>query len=147
MNSFTANPGSNLLDPRFRARNLRASEKQTGLEFLQKQLEVRFPGSAAQAELLKFIGNDLPFPLPEGGSPSDWWRAALSLGFFGAELTSFASSLLESCATTSGLERFFSTCKWFQGALRNSLGVEKVKMLCVCNRELRPQDMEDEDGW
>ena len=65
----------------------------------------------------------------------------------GAELTSFASSLLESCATTSGLERFFSTCKWFQGALRNSLGVEKVKMLCVCNRELRSQDMEDEDGW
>ena len=50
--------------------------------------------------------------------PSDWWTAGGKLGHFPEHLASFACMVLESAASSAGLERCFSTTQLAECALQ-----------------------------
>ena len=91
------------------------------------------------AGLMKLVVDEVPLGSRPGTKPSHWWNACATLGYVPRGLADFACMLLESAASSAGLERCFSTTKWVQSTLRNGLCIEKVKMLTFCARLLRGQ--------
>lgn len=133
---------ANLLDPRFQGKQLNPGQKKVGLHFLDEQVQLRTPAAsdAVGSSITKLLSDGLPTPFHNGATSAQWWRANGVLGNFPLELVDIACKLLESTASSAGLERAFSTTKWIQSKLRNGLSMDRVKMLAVCARSLRGAD-------
>ncbi len=139
-------------------------------------MQFRFPAyvDGCLACVQKLLTEGLPTPYHLGVRPAQWWKLAATLGLVPTNLQPrfalcksatlapiLCEMLLDSAATSSGLERQFSTTKWVQASvfhkklfvfhyhapknlrktlglsrLRTGLKIENVKRLAFCTRAL-----------
>jgi len=134
---------ANVIDNRFRGRNLSNIQKKCAYDFL----------SSFHADLLPYVMAcdcaDEPFAtyLFDAGvlrvSPMTWWKVAsrcITKPDLQKRMLSLCTQLLTAVASTAGLERIFSTFGLVQSKLRNRLGNDKAGKLTFLVRALNQKE-------
>ena len=123
---------ANIIDHRFRGRNLSEDEKKNAYDYL----------NSIWTELIQIVMavevGDQPFPsylfqqIFQKVTSITWWKQALSSvenTQLQQKMMSFCVQLLTGVASTAGLERILSSFGLVQSKLRNRLGNEKAAKL------------------
>jgi len=119
---------ANMLDPRYRGAQLTEAEKDTAME----ECEAYYP--EALPYILKYNAKATPFlpymfeqSLINNVTPLTWWR---SIGDrLNKPMLALAVQLHTAVASSSGIERVFSTFGFVHSKIRNRLGTEKAAKL------------------
>ncbi len=122
---------ANLLDPRYKGRNLLPEHRTEAMNFIEIETflsEILKFQAEAQAPYEKYLFNS---SATQNISPYIWWKSIENSGVIKPDLkfTKFCTKLFTCNASTAGLERLFSTYGFIHSKIRNRLGVDKSAKL------------------